>query len=608
MRGTYPAFGAPWYGSRVTVHVIGLTGGIGSGKSTVARMLVERGAAVVDADLLARQVVEPGQPALAELVARFGPSIITPDGQLDRKRLGAIAFGDPVARADLNRITHPRIAAASAAAIATWADAGAGVVFYEAALLVENRVHLGLAGLVVVAASPDVQRARLVARDGITDEEARARIAAQAPLAEKRAAATWVIENDGDPAALAREVDRVVAEIEARFGSIRVPHAAPAARGGGGGARVPRHHRDVALVTGYPAFTARRMIAKLLDAEPPEQTSKLYVLAQQKFADEAARFLAALPGAGRAEVLVGDVCDMDLGLSSVEYRALSRELTWIHHLAGIYFMGVDDDTARQVNVSGTRTVLDLARDVGRLERVVHWSTAMVSGDRKGRVYEEDLEAGQKFHNAYERTKYEAEKLVRAAMRQLPITVLRPGIIVGDSTTGEIDTLDGPYYLMVLIATNASGLRLPLLGRGGAPLHLVPIDYVIDAAWHVARHEASAGRTFHIVDPAPLTAREVFERVAEHAQTEKPRGHIPRPLARAVLRTPGLARLGRGPLAFVDLLDHAVHYDQTNTAQALAGTKISCPALVDYLPVLVRYVRDVARPMPPVTEDVSDPLD
>ncbi|HSK04437.1 MAG TPA: dephospho-CoA kinase [Kofleriaceae bacterium] len=591
----------------MTVHVIGLTGGIASGKSTVARMLEERGAALVDADQLARQVVEPGQPALAELVARFGPSIITPDGRLDRKRLGAIAFADPAARADLNRITHPRIAAASAGAIATWADAGAGVVFYEAALLVENRAHQGLAALVVVAASPDAQRARLIARDGITAEEADARIAAQAPLAEKRAAATWVIENDGDPAALAREVDRVVAEIEARFGPIRVPHAAPAPRGGT--ARVPRLHADVALVTGFPAFTAKRMIAKLLAAEPPGQTSKFYVLAQPQFADDAARFLAALPGAERAEVLVGDVCDMDLGLSSVEYRALSRELTWIHHLAGIYFMGVDDDTARRVNVSGTRTMLELARDVGRLERVVHWSTAMVSGDRKGRVYEEDLEAGQRFHNAYERTKYEAEKLVRAAMRQLPITVLRPGIIVGDSTTGEIDTLDGPYYLMVVIATNASKLRLPLLGRGDAPLHLVPIDYVIDAAWHIARLETSAGRTFHLVDPAPLTAREVFERVAEHAQTEKPRGHIPRPLARAVLRTPGLARLGRGPLAFVDLLDHAVHYDQSNTAQALAGTKISCPALVDYLPVLVRHVRDLARPAPrPSAEDVSDPLD
>jgi len=583
----------------VTAYVIGLTGGIASGKSTVAALLADRGALVVDADQLARAVVEPGQPALAELVARFGAAILTPDGRLDRKRLGAIAFADPAARADLGHITHPRIAAASARAIAEAADRGAKVVFYEAALLVENRAHAGLAGLIVVAATPGVQEQRIMARDGLSIDDARARIASQAPLGAKLAAATWVVTNDGDPAELAHQVDAVVAEIEATYGAIRVPEE-PKRRG----AEV--HGAEVALVTGFPAFTARRMIRQLLAAEP---ATKLYVLARDRFAPDADRMLAELGAGDRAEVLVGDVCDMDLGLSSGEYGALSRELTWIHHLAGIYFMGVDDETARRVNVGGTRTVLELARDASRLERVVHWSTAMVSGDRRGTVYEEDLDTGQKFHNGYERTKYEAERLVRAAMRQLPITVMRPGIIVGDSATGAIDKLDGPYYLMVLIATNASGLRLPILGRGDSPLHLVPIDYVVAAAWHAARSAGAAGKTFHLVDPNPLPARTVFEGVAEHANTALPRGSIPRPLARAVLRTPGLARLGRGPLAFLDLLDTAVHYDQTNTAQALAGTTVRCPALVDYLPALVAHVLEVARTaIPDELDEINDPLD
>ncbi len=280
---------------------------------------------------------------------------------------------------------------------------------------------------------------------------------------------------------------------------------------------------------------------------------------------------------------------MDLGLASVEYRALAKEVTWIHHLAGIYFMGVDEPTARSVNVDGTRSVLDLARDAARLTRIVHWSTAMVAGRRGGTVYEEDLEAGQKFHNAYERTKYDAERMVRAAMRRMPITVVRPSIIVGDSTTGAIDKRDVPYNLMVLIATNTSNMRLPMLGRGDHPLHLVPIDYVVDAAWHVARSEAAAGKTFHLVDPDPMTARAVFDAVAELAGTEKPRGHIPRPLARAVLKTPGLARLTRGPLALLDVLDQEVRYDATNTARALAGTGVRCPSLGDYLGALVRHV-------------------
>jgi hypothetical protein len=162
----------------------------------------------------------------------------------------------------------------------------------------------------------------------------------------------------------------------------------------------------------------------------------------------------------------------------------------------------------------------------------------------------------------------------------------------------------------LIATNASGLRLPILGRGDAPLHLVPIDYVVTAAWQAARTANAAGQTFHLVDANPMTARAVFDAVAEHANTEKPRGSIPKPLARAVLRTPGLARLGRGPLAFLDMLDHVVHYDQTNTTQALAGSTVRCPALADYLPVLVRHVLDVSRAPPSVDEldELVDPLD
>jgi thioester reductase-like protein len=461
-----------------------------------------------------------------------------------------------------------------------------------------------MAGLIVVAAPPELQYARLVERDRLSPEDASARIAAQAPLADKLAAATWVIHNAGELAALEAEVDRIVADIEARFGPIRMPRLRRAETAPG---RTTRLAGPAALITGFPAFTAKRMIQKILAAEPE---TRLYVLARDSFTADADHFLATLPDRSQAEILAGDICDMDLGLSSAEYRALSRDLTWIHHLAGVYFMGIDEDTAWRVNVLGTRSVIDFARDASRLERVVHWSTAMVSGDRRGTFYEDDLEAGQKFHNAYERTKHEAERLVRAAMRQLPITVVRPSIIVGDSRTGEIDKLDGPYYLMVVIATNASRVRLPLLGRGETPLHLVPIDYVIEAAWHVARGEAAAGKTFHLVDRSPLPARAVFEGVAEHAHTEKPRGQIPRPLARAVLRTPGLSRLGRGPLAFVDVLDHVVHYDQTSTEQALAGTGVRCPPLAEYLPVLVRYVLDVTRDEPPepIDDDVSDPLD
>ena len=194
-------------------RVFGLTGGIASGKSTVARNLRELGAAVVDADLLARQVVEPGRPAYHEIVEAFGREVLAPDGTLDRKKLGDWVFADEERRRRLNAITHPRIAAAAQEETARHLAAGAPVVFYEAALLVENGLHHHLDGLVVVSAPEDVQRARLRARDGLDEDAARARLAAQLPLQEKLKVATHVIDNAGPPEATRAQVERLYREL-----------------------------------------------------------------------------------------------------------------------------------------------------------------------------------------------------------------------------------------------------------------------------------------------------------------------------------------------------------------------------------------------------------
>ncbi len=196
-------------------RVIGLTGGIASGKSTVAALLREHGAAIVDADLVARQVVEPGTPALAELVAHFGGEVLDADGRLDRAALGARVFSDPGARATVNAITHPRIAQASQRAIAALVEAGNDPVIYEAALIVENNLHRALDGLIVVAVARDVQLERLMARDGVSEEEATARLAAQLPLQDKVAVADWVIDNGGSYAATRERVADTWARIRA---------------------------------------------------------------------------------------------------------------------------------------------------------------------------------------------------------------------------------------------------------------------------------------------------------------------------------------------------------------------------------------------------------
>lgn len=190
-------------------QVIGLTGGIACGKSTVAAIFRSLGVPVVDADELARRVVEPGSPALAEIAERFGPDVIAETGALDRKRLGAIVFSDPSARADLESITHPRIAAAGKSDVARHLAAGAPLVIYEAALIVEKQLHKAMSGLIVVSLPQDVQRQRLMARDQIGAEAADARLAAQLPLAEKLAVADHVIDNSGGRVETERQVEEL---------------------------------------------------------------------------------------------------------------------------------------------------------------------------------------------------------------------------------------------------------------------------------------------------------------------------------------------------------------------------------------------------------------
>src|SRR6476659_4204662 len=255
---------------------------------------------------------------------------------------------------------------------------------------------------------------------------------------------------------------------------------------------------DVSLVTGFPAFTAQRLARRLVQKHPDE---KIFLLSRDKFLAQAGAFVDTLGDArSRIEVLEGDVADMDLGLGGGEYKALAAEVTAIHHTAAVYYLGAKRELVERVNIDGTRTMLDLAADCTRLRRFVHWSTAQVSGARSGVILEEELDCGQRFRNVYEETKFRAERMVRDAARRLPVTILRPGIIVGDSKSGEIDKFDGPYYLLVLIVSSPIDVHLPLPGRGSSPLNLVPIDYVVDAAIALARDPRAVGGTFHLTDP------------------------------------------------------------------------------------------------------------
>jgi len=194
-----------------TTLSVGLTGGIGSGKSEVLKRLKAHGATVVDADLAARRVVEPGTDGYDAVVKEFGSEVVGPDGALDRAKLGAVVFADPERLAALNAIVHPRVGAL----MAEWADAApqGGIVVYDIPLLVEGGADRGYAAVIVVDADEEVRYARLLANRGMSREDAAARMAAQASRQDRLAAADYVIANNGSLEDLDQETDRVWSEL-----------------------------------------------------------------------------------------------------------------------------------------------------------------------------------------------------------------------------------------------------------------------------------------------------------------------------------------------------------------------------------------------------------
>jgi len=201
-------------------RIVGLTGGIGTGKSTVAALLAELGAVVIDADAIVHELQARGSPVLGELASAFGEAIIDATGALDREALGAIVFRDAEARKRLGEIIHPKVAAEMARRTATAREAGAAVVVLDIPLLFEGRragtgsaAHLGFDATVLVYASEEQQIERQMQRDGVGRDEALRRVRAQLPIEEKKGMADHVVDNSGDPEATARQVRALYAEL-----------------------------------------------------------------------------------------------------------------------------------------------------------------------------------------------------------------------------------------------------------------------------------------------------------------------------------------------------------------------------------------------------------
>lgn len=343
------------------------------------------------------------------------------------------------------------------------------------------------------------------------------------------------------------------------------------------------------LVTGFPRLVARLITRELLAAGE----RAVCLLVRESYLDDAARFVATLDGGDRVTILEGDVTSIDLRLSGPEYLSLARRTRRVFHAAQSTFEGVDPARVRGLNVQGTHEVLELAR-TGRAEgntmHVVALSSTLAAGDHEGLVLEGELQYGQGFRSEVERTLHQAERMLRAASPASPITVLRPSILVGHAETGEVDIFDGPYPFVLLLLSSPVDITLPLPTDGDAALNLVPVDYVARAAVTLGRHPDAVGRTFHIVDPHPLSARRVFELFARAAGRKLPRAVLPARLTSAVLSTPGIERFARSPRAFVARMATRTVYPSDAARAILEPLGVACPPFDRYVDSLVEYAR------------------
>jgi thioester reductase-like protein len=347
------------------------------------------------------------------------------------------------------------------------------------------------------------------------------------------------------------------------------------------------------LLTGFPGFLGSELVRRILSRPGRD---RVLCLVQPKFAALARRraeeIEAADPGgAGRVRLIEGDITAPGLGLD--DPRATAREVTELFHLAAVYDLSVTPVVARRVNFEGTRHVLDFCASAPRFARLQYVSTCYVSGRHPGIFREEDLERGQSFNNAYEETKYLAELEVRARRAAgLPTTIYRPGIVVGDSRSGETQKYDGPYFVLRWLLKQPTVALLPVpLGAERLRVNLVPRDFVVGAIDALSTRAESAGVCYQLADPDPPTIDETIRLFGE--ATARSVVRLPVPLAVAKSATdwiPGVRRLTGIPSNALDYFAHPTFYDTTNATRDLGPLGIHCPPLASYLHHLVDFLR------------------
>lgn len=346
---------------------------------------------------------------------------------------------------------------------------------------------------------------------------------------------------------------------------------------------------ETIFLTGFPGFIAERLVERL-----STPSTQFFLLVQPQFTEKATAAVERIAVQTSTPLenfalIVGDIADPDLGIESADLDSIRDEITDVFHLAAAYDLAVEKEIATRVNLEGTKHVNEFARSLPNLRRYNYVSTCYVSGRRTGRIFENELEHDAGFRNNYEETKYLAENEVEKLKADLPVTIYRPSVVVGDSRTGETAKYDGIYYLIQYLRKAPALLRFVNVGNKNVSLNLVPVDFVVEAMAALSKDERAIGRTIALADPDPLSTAELFDAIAEALVKKR---SIVTPPPSLVERS---LMLGLSP-PLTGLPHHGVPYfflpqtyDTGEASALLASHDIECPNFREYVRNLITYV-------------------
>ncbi|HJQ48549.1 MAG TPA: SDR family oxidoreductase [Amycolatopsis sp.] len=358
------------------------------------------------------------------------------------------------------------------------------------------------------------------------------------------------------------------------------------------------------LVTGATGLIGRHFTQLLLSRQ---DAGEVYLLVRESSRERLANRVAGWPNSGRVTLVTGDLSQQKLGVDEGTRDQLRGKIDHLVHLAALYDLTADDDASIRANVDGTRNMLELAADL-RAGCLHHVSSVAVAGDHEGVFTEDMFDVGQRLPTAYHRTKFEAERLIRQ-QHEVPWRVYRPAVVVGHSQTGEMDKVDGPYYLFPAINRLSSVPNVPLAGPDLGDTNVVPVDYVAKALLELVHRPGLDGCAFHLVNPEPQPVVSVYNAFAHSAGAPTINVQLDKWLSGGILRlvkltehVPGvslardafLERLGIPPV-LLDTMAFPSVFASAATRKELAGAGVDVPRIEDYAPVLWRYWREHLDP-------------